>query len=97
MRNLETAQETYQELLNKRQDVGVRENQLTNFIRIIEPAIPPDKPSSKTAKKILALGIVAGLAFALTIIVAVDFIVIDVKGTSKAYGLDSKKIPAGLQ
>ena len=97
VRNLETAQETYQELLNKRQDVGVRENQLTNFIRFIEPAIPPDKPSSKTAKKILALGIVAGLAFALTIIVAVDFIVIDVKGTSKAYGLDSKKIPAGLQ
>ncbi|EKU98632.1 uncharacterized protein involved in exopolysaccharide biosynthesis [Leptolyngbya sp. PCC 7375] len=95
-RKLEAAQETYQELLNRSQELQVKENQLTNFIQIIEPAVPPEKPSSQVAIKIIAMGIVAGFALALTIIVAIDFFIVDVKGTNKVYDPDAYNIPSGL-
>lgn len=95
-RNLEASQETYQELLNRRQELNVKENQLTNFIQIIEPAVPPEEPSSQVTVKILAMGIVAGFALALAIIVAIDFFIIDIKGTNKVYDPDTYNIPSGL-
>ncbi|MEM6252509.1 MAG: GumC family protein [Cyanobacteria bacterium P01_D01_bin.156] len=95
-RNLEAAQETYQELLNRRQEIQVKENQLTNFIQIIEPAIPPEKPSSQVAVKVVAMGIVAGFALALAIIVAIDFFIVDIQGTNKNYDPDAYNIPSGL-
>ncbi len=96
VRNLEAAQETYQELLNKRQELNVKENQLTNFIQIIEPAVPPEEPSSQVALKIIAMGIVAGFALALAIIVAIDFFMVDIKGANKIYDPDAYNIPSGL-
>jgi uncharacterized protein involved in exopolysaccharide biosynthesis len=97
IRTLETAQATYQELLDRRQEIGVRENQSNDFIRIIEPAIPPQEPSSTATKKILAMGIIAGFALGLIIIVVIDFVVIDVKGFNKIYNPDAHQIPAGPQ
>ena len=95
-RTLQTAQETYQELLTRRQNLGVKENQLTNFIQIIEPALPPEEPSSQVTTKILAMGAVAGFALAISIIVLIDFYIVDVKGTGKVYDPDTQDIPAGL-
>lgn len=97
VRNLETAQQTYQELLDKRQDIGIRENQSNNFIKIIESAIPPEKPSSSATQKILAMGIVSGIALGLLIIVVIDFIAVDVKGFNKIYNPDSGQLPVGPQ
>ena len=97
VRTLETAQQTFQELLDKRQDIGVRENQSNDFIRIIEPALPPEDPSSTATKKILAMGLVTGFALGLIIIVVIDFVVIDVKGFNKIYNPDINKIPAEPQ
>lgn len=96
VRNLEAAQKTYQELLGKRQELQVRENQLTNFIQIIEPAVPPEEPSSQVAIKILAMGVVAGFALGLAIIVAIDFFIVDVKGANKIYDPDAYNMPSGL-
>ncbi|ESA38875.1 capsular exopolysaccharide biosynthesis protein [Leptolyngbya sp. Heron Island J] len=95
-RNLQAAQETYQELLTRRQSLRVKENQLTNFIQIIEPAIPPAEPSSQVTTKILAMGAVAGFALAISIIVLIDFYIVDVKGTGKVYDPDTQDVPAGL-
>lgn len=95
-RNLDASQETYQELLNRRQELRVKENQLTNFIQIIEPAIPPEDPSSQESVQIIAMGIVAGFALALAIIVAIDFFIVDVKGVNKVYDPDAQNIPSGL-
>ncbi|MEM8611532.1 MAG: GumC family protein [Cyanobacteria bacterium P01_H01_bin.105] len=95
-RNLQTAQETYQELLTRRQNLRVKENQLANFIQIIEPALPPDKPSSQVTTKILAMGAVAGFALAISIIVLIDFYIVDVKGTGKVYDPDTQDVTAGL-
>lgn len=96
VRNLEAAQETYQELLGRRQELQVKENQLTNFIQIIAPAVPPENPSSQVAVKIIAMGIVAGFALALAIIVAIDFFIVDINGTNKNYDPDTYNIPSGL-
>ncbi|MEL6232599.1 MAG: GumC family protein [Cyanobacteria bacterium J06627_3] len=96
VRNLEAAQETYQELLGRRQELQVKENQLTNFIQIIAPAVPPENPSSQVAVKIIAMGIVAGFALALAIIVAIDFFIVDINGTNKNYDPDAYNIPSGL-
>ncbi|MBE9069691.1 GumC family protein [Leptolyngbya cf. ectocarpi LEGE 11479] len=96
VRNLEAAQKTYQELLGKRQELQVRENQLTNFIQIIEPAVPPEDPSSQVAIQILAMGVVAGFALGLAIIVAIDFFIVDVKGANKVYDPDAYNMPSGL-
>ncbi|MEM9806923.1 MAG: GumC family protein [Cyanobacteria bacterium P01_D01_bin.56] len=95
-RNLEAAQETYQELLNRRQELQVKENQSTNFIQIIEPAIPPEKPSSQVAVKVIAMGIVAGFALALAIIVAIDFFIVDINGINKDFDPDTYDLPSGL-
>ena len=88
-RKLSAAQQTYQELLNKRQELQVKENQITNFIQVIEPAVPPEKPSSQVAVKIMAMGIIAGFVLAISIIVAIDFFIVDVKGTNKIYDPDT--------
>lgn len=96
-RNLQAAQETYQELLNRRQELNVKENQLTNFIQIIEPAIPPEEPSSQVALQILAMGVVAGFALGLSIIIAIDFFIVDIKGTNKSFDPDAYNIPSGFQ
>ncbi len=96
VRNLEAAQETYQELLGRRQELQVKENQLTNFIQIIAPAVPPEKPSSQEAVKIIAMGIVVGFALALAIIVAIDFFIVDINGANKKYDPDAYNIPSGL-
>ena len=95
-RKLSAAQQTYQELLNKRQELQVKENQITNFIQVIEPAVPPEKPSSQVAIKIMAMGIIAGFVLAISIIVAIDFFLVDVKGTNKIYDPDTYNLPSGL-
>ncbi len=95
-RNLEAAQETYQELLNRRQELNVKENSLTNFLQIIEPAIPPDKPNSQASLKILAVGVTGGIAIALAIIVLIDFLTVDIKGINKVFNPDSPNIPSEL-
>ncbi|MGD1950842.1 MAG: GumC family protein [Leptolyngbyaceae cyanobacterium] len=95
-RKLSAAQQTYQELLNKRQELQVKENQITNFIQVIEPAIPPEKPSSQVAVKIIAMGIIAGFVLAISIIVAIDFFIVDVKGTNKIYDPDTYNLPADI-
>lgn len=96
VRNLEAAQKTYQELLGRRQELQVKENQLTNFIQIIAPAVPPEQPSSQEAVKIIAMGIVVGFALALAIIVAIDFFIVDINGSNKKYDPDAYNIPSGL-
>lgn len=95
-RKLSAAQQTYQELLNKRQELQVKENQITNFIQVIEPAVPPEKPSSQVAIKIMAMGIIAGFVLAISIIVAIDFFIVDVKGTNKIYDPDTYNLPSEL-
>lgn len=96
IRNLEASQKTYQDLLGKRQEIQVKENQLTNFIQIIEPAIPPEEPSSQVAVKVVAMGIIGGFALALAIIVAIDFFIVDINGANKVYDPDVYDIPSGL-
>ncbi|MGD1856604.1 MAG: GumC family protein [Leptolyngbyaceae cyanobacterium] len=95
-RKLSAAQQTYQELLNKRQELQVKENQITNFIQVIEPAVPPEKPSSQVAIKIMAMGVIGGFVLAISIIVAIDFFIVDVKGTNKIYDPDTYNLPSGL-
>lgn len=64
-RRLEAAQATYENLLNKLQEVQVAENQNIGNARIIEPAVVPTIPS--TSKKIIAIvlgGVLLGVLFA---------------------------------
>lgn len=95
-RNLTVAQDTYQDLLNKRQELKVTENQITNFLQIIEPAVPPEKPSSQATVKVMAMGIIGGFALALAIIIAIDFFTVDVKGINKVYDPDNYNLPSEL-
>lgn len=63
-RRLDAAQSTYEILLKKLQEVQVAENQNIGNARILEPALVPEKPSSRQKMIILALGSMVGILLA---------------------------------
>lgn len=54
-RRVEATQSTYQTLLSQLQETQVTENQNVGNVRIIANAVTPQKPSSKTNKKLVVL------------------------------------------
>jgi polysaccharide biosynthesis transport protein len=68
-RRVTVAEETYQVLLTRIQDLQVRENEVTYNSRVIQPASVPLKADSGGRLRILAAGVMGGAVLAIAIIV----------------------------
>ncbi|NJO42279.1 MAG: GumC family protein [Cyanobacteria bacterium CRU_2_1] len=74
IRRLEAAQSTYETLLTKLQELQVKEQQGTNFVRIIEPAVVPDEPVSSSKIRVLAIGVIVGAMLAIAIVIILEIL-----------------------
>ncbi|MDY6908373.1 MAG: GNVR domain-containing protein [Thermodesulfobacteriota bacterium] len=67
LRDYETVQQRYANLLSKRLDAQMAEElekrQKGEQFRVIDPAIPPDRPFKPDMRKIMLMALMAGLAF----------------------------------
>lgn len=68
-RRIAVAEETYQALLTRLQELQVQENETSYNTQVIQPATVPSEPDSGAKTKILALGVMAGVLSAIAIIV----------------------------
>jgi uncharacterized protein involved in exopolysaccharide biosynthesis len=71
-RRIAVAEETYQALLTRLQELQVQENETSYNTQVIQPATVPSQPDSGAKTKILALGVMAGVLSAIAIIVIAE-------------------------
>ncbi|NJK55339.1 MAG: polysaccharide biosynthesis tyrosine autokinase [Pleurocapsa sp. SU_5_0] len=84
-RRVEATQSTYQTLLGQLQDTQVAENQNVGNVRIIADAVIPEKPTSSTQKKLIALiGSAMGALLATAFAFLLDFKDRSIKNSKEA-------------
>lgn len=84
-RRVEATQSTYQTLLGQLQDTQVAENQNVGNVRIIADAVIPEKPTSSTQKKLIALiGSAMGALLATAFAFLLDFKDRSIKNSTEA-------------
>ena len=71
-RKLNVAQDTYQNLLKRLQDVTLAEQQNIGTARVIEQAVVADRPVTGQKQLILALGVLAGLLLSTGTMIALE-------------------------
>ncbi|MBW4660724.1 MAG: GumC family protein [Drouetiella hepatica Uher 2000/2452] len=72
-RRLTAAQNTYEALLARQEELQVKERQVAKNVRVIEPAIVPTQPLASKKIMVLGLGTVAGALLGLTIALISEF------------------------
>ncbi|NMF82937.1 polysaccharide biosynthesis tyrosine autokinase [Nodosilinea sp. P-1105] len=86
-RNLQVAKATYESLLARFQELKVAESQNIGNVRLMSPALVPEKPVNSNKKLILLAGIVAGSLLGITVAFILDLLDASVKTVKEAKDL----------